>query len=131
MTHFNKIRAVARFLLVTSQLALCVNEKFSECRPKNVIFLQKSRFSSKFQVRISCFDHVDGVELARRAELPTLPERWRQLAAGFAERCLNAVPPVGRMIQQDRGTIGVDGSPLGFFRRRIPFGPFNGGIADR
>ena len=80
---------------------------------------------------VSCFDHVDGVELARRAELPTLPERWRQLAAGFAERCLNAVPPVGRMIQQDRGTIGVDGSPLGFFRRRIPFGPFNGGIADR
>jgi hypothetical protein len=80
---------------------------------------------------VSRYEHVDGVELARRAALPTLPDRWRQLAAGFAERCLNNVPAVGRMIQEDRGATGVDGSPLGFFRARVPFGPFNGGIADR
>ena len=80
---------------------------------------------------VSRVDHVDGAELARRAELPTLPRRWCQLAASFAGRCLNAVPPVGRMIQQDRAEFGVCGSPLGYFRHQVPFGPFNGGIADR
>jgi hypothetical protein len=101
----------------------------ASCNQKNrLIGLQNDCLRS--MLGISKLDKADEVDLCRRANIPQLETRWKQLSANFATRALGTTPPVGELISDWRGKALCHPTPLGFFRRWVTFGPRAGGITD-